>query len=64
MTEPRKWEDLNAIITVPQMQKFLGVGKQAAYDLCHRQDFKAAQIIGSRTIRISRDELRRWFESN
>jgi hypothetical protein len=58
----RSWESLPAVMTAAQLQKFLHIGKQAAYELCHRADFKAARIIGAKSIRISRDELRRWFE--
>jgi hypothetical protein len=62
MNNPQKWEDLPAIMTVAQMRRFLIINKKAAYELCHRADFKAARIIGTRSIRISTEGLRRWFE--
>ena len=40
----------------------LGIGLNAAYSLCHREDFPAIRI-GERRIVIPADAFRRWLDT-
>jgi excisionase family DNA binding protein len=56
----RNAEDLPAILTVEQVQRFLRVSRQKAYEIVHQSGFPAIRF--GRVIRVPREALMRWLE--
>jgi excisionase family DNA binding protein len=52
-------QSLPAILTVEQLQDFLGISRPKAYELVHTKGFPAIRI--GRTIRVPREALMRWI---
>ena len=57
---PTEWDSLPLVLSLAQVQQVLGIGRDAAYALAHRQDFPVLRV-GRRLI-VSRDALRAWLE--
>ena len=57
---PTDWDNLPLVLSLPQVQQVLGIGRDGVYALAHRQDFPALRV-GRRMI-VSRDALRAWLE--
>jgi excisionase family DNA binding protein len=53
--------ELPLVLTIPDLQRVLGISRVTAYELVHRQDFPAVRI--GRCIRIPRESLLRWLTS-
>jgi excisionase family DNA binding protein len=47
------------VLTVPEMAKYLDIGKDQAYTLANRADFPAFKI--GKQIRVSLDGLKAWI---
>lgn len=58
--ELKQASELPPLLTVPQLAKFLNVGRNAAYEQCHRNGFPVIRI--GRQLRIPRDALLRWLD--
>ncbi|WP_018756908.1 helix-turn-helix domain-containing protein [Paenibacillus terrigena] len=56
----RKKEDLPEVMTVADIQKFLGIGKVQAYDLVKSGKFHVVHV--GRRIIISRNGFLKWFD--
>lgn len=54
------WEKIPAVLGVLEVAEILGIGRNTAYNLFHREDFPARRI--GKSFRISRDAFRRWLE--
>ena len=54
-------EELPAILTVAQVQRFLGISRAKAYELVHMAGFPAVRL--GRVIRVPREALMRWVET-
>lgn len=55
-----KKEDLPEVMTVADIQKFLGIGKVQAYELVKSKKFHVVNV--GRRIIISRDVFLKWFD--
>lgn len=51
--------EIPAILTVPQLADFLGIGRNAAYDLVHSNQLQVIKI--GRTIRIPRHAVLQYL---
>ena len=51
---------LPAILTVEQLQDFLGISRPKAYELVHTKGFPTVRL--GRAIRVPREALMRWLE--
>lgn len=52
-------DDLPPVLKVEDIQKFLTIGRNQAYDLCNSGQFHVVKI--GRSIKIPRDSFVRWF---
>lgn len=50
---------MNEILSVPEMAKYLGISKNAAYMLCRSKNFPVLRI-GKKLLKISLPELQKW----
>lgn len=50
------------LLTVPELARQLQIGKNTAYELCHRRDFPAVKI--GRAVRINKAGLQGWLNEN
>lgn len=55
------WDDIPEIFDVKTLAKFLGIGTNSAYDLCHRADFPTVYI--GKMMRITKVGLEEWLRS-
>jgi len=53
------WDNLPVTLTVPEAAKVLNIGLRQTYELAQLKDFPARRF--GRSVRISRDGLRRWM---
>src|SRR5438128_354113 len=53
--------DIPAVLTVRQLAAFLHIGRNAAYEQCHRPGFPAIRI--GKQLRIPRDALLNWLNA-
>ena len=53
-------QSLPAILTVEQLQDFLGISRPKAYELVHTKGFPTVRI--GRAIRVPREALMRWID--
>jgi excisionase family DNA binding protein len=53
--------DLPLLLTVQDLADLLHVGRNAAYEQCHRPGFPAVRI--GKQLRIPRDALVRWLDT-
>ncbi len=61
MTEIFKnYDDLPAMLSVPQLANFMGISRAGAYELAHQQDFPSLKI-GTRIV-IPKDKLLLWID--
>ena len=51
---------LPVILTVDQLQKYLGISRQKAYELTHVEGFPALRF--GRSIRVPRAALEQWIQ--
>ncbi|MCL6455092.1 MAG: helix-turn-helix domain-containing protein [Alicyclobacillus sp.] len=56
------WDALPVVLTVKQAAEILGMGLRQTYELAHLEGFPARRF--GRSVRISRDGLRRWMEGS
>jgi len=50
------------LLTPPQLAALWQIGKNTAYELCHREDFPCVRI--GRSIRINRSQLQSWLDKH
>lgn len=62
MTE-KEFEELPIMLTVADVQKVLGIGKNAAYELIYQKNFPVLKL-GERKIRIPKNAFVDWIRSN
>ncbi len=62
MTE-KEFEMLPMMLTVSDVQKVLGIGRNAAYELIYQKNFPVLRL-GERKIRIPKDKLIAWIQAN
>jgi excisionase family DNA binding protein len=62
MTE-EEFNDLPMILKVSDIQKVLGIGKNAAYELVYQKNFPVLKL-GERKIRIPKDRFVEWIKAN
>lgn len=55
--------DLNTLLTVPEMAKVLRIGRNAAYELVYQKNFPVLRL-GPKKIRIPKGELLDWIKKN
>jgi excisionase family DNA binding protein len=53
-------ESLPPIMTVADVQDYLGISRQTAYELVHQPDFPTLRL--GRLIKIPKDAFLRWIE--
>lgn len=58
--EYKSIDELPYVITVPQLARFLGIGRNNAYDLVNRGEIRTVKI--GRTIRIPKSALIEFIE--
>jgi excisionase family DNA binding protein len=61
MSYSKRAHDYPAVLTVQQLADFLNIGRNAAYEQCHRPGFPALRI--GKQLRIPRDALLRWLDA-
>jgi excisionase family DNA binding protein len=51
-------------LTISELQQYLGISRNAAYELAHRRDFPAFRAGANNTgsIRVPLDKLQQWVE--
>lgn len=56
------WEGagLPPVLTVPEVARYLRIGKTMAYELTKREDFLAVRV--GRAVRVPRDSFLQWLE--
>ena len=54
-------EDLPEVMTIKELQQFLKIGRNSAYDLVNRKEFKVLRV--GKSIRINKVEFLRWFDN-
>lgn len=54
-------EELPEVMKIEDLQKFLKIGRNSAYDLVARNEFKVLRV--GKNIRINRTEFLRWFDA-
>lgn len=57
-------EELPAVLKVGELQKFLRIGRNQAYNLCKRKDFYPSFKVGDKSVRISKKHLLEWLKEN
>lgn len=62
MTE-EEFNKLPMMLTVPDVQKVLNIGKNAAYELIYQKNFPVLRL-GERKIRIPKNDFLSWIKSN
>lgn len=55
-------EDMNELLTVKELQDYLGVGRSKAYEIVNAPDFPVLRI--GRNIRVPKDLLEEWIIEN
>ena len=54
-------EELPEVMTIEELQQFLKIGRNSAYDLVNRKEFKVLRV--GKSIRINKAEFLRWFDN-
>ena len=54
-------EELPEVMTIQELQQFLKIGRNSAYDLVNRKEFKVLRV--GKSIRINKAEFLRWFDN-
>lgn len=54
-------EELPEVMTIKELQQFLKIGRNSAYDLVNRKEFKVLRV--GKSIRINKAEFLRWFDN-
>lgn len=54
--------DLPAVLTIPEVAQLLRISRGAAYQLARRGELPGTVKLG-RTLRVHRDTVLRWLES-
>ncbi|TDA67705.1 MAG: DNA-binding protein [Clostridia bacterium] len=54
------WDDLPLLLRVEDVAKLLQIGRNSAYDLCHRRGFPVVRV--GRIFRVPKDGLKKWLE--
>lgn len=62
MTE-KQFDELPMMLTVADVQKALGIGKNAAYELIYQKNFPVLKL-GERKIRVPKSAFVDWIKSN
>ena len=47
-------------MTIKEVQQFLKIGRNSAYDLINRKEFRVLRV--GKSIRINRADFLRWFD--
>lgn len=55
-------QELPPILQVTDIQKYLGIGKNQAYDLCNSGQFHVVKI--GRLIKVKREVFMKWLDGN
>lgn len=58
----RSMDELPSVLSVKELQTFLGISRSGAYQLLHREDFPTLNIA-SRLL-VTKDGLKKWIEQN
>ena len=58
--EYRSFQDLPLVLSVPQLAKLLGIGRNAAYDMVNSGSIRSVKI--GRTIRIPKSAVEEFIE--
>ena len=53
-------EELPEVMTIKEVQQFLKIGRNSAYDLVNRKEFRVLRV--GKSIRINRADFLRWFD--
>ena len=56
----RSMDELPSVLSVKELQTFLGISRAGAYQLLHREDFPTLNIA-SRLL-VTKDGLKKWIE--
>lgn len=59
----KEFEELPIMLTVADIQKVLGIGRNSAYELIYQKNFPILKL-GERKIRIPKDRFLEWIRSN
>lgn len=54
-------EELPEVMTIKEVKQFLKIGRNSAYDLVNRKEFKVLRV--GKSIRINKVEFLRWFDN-
>ena len=54
-------EELPEVMTIKELQQFLKIGRNSAYDLVNRKEFKVLRV--GKSIRINKAEFLKWFDN-
>ena len=54
-------EELPEVMTIKELQQFLKIGRNSAYDLVNRKEFKVLRV--GKRISINKAEFLRWFDN-
>ena len=54
-------EELPEVMTIKELQQFLKIGRNSAYDLVNRKEFKVLRV--GKSIRINKVEFLRLFDN-
>ena len=53
-------EELPEVMTIKDVKQFLKIGRNSAYDLVNRKEFRVLRV--GKSIRINRADFLRWFD--
>lgn len=53
-------EELPEVMTIKEVKQFLKIGRNSAYDLVNRKEFRVLRV--GKSIRINRADFLRWFD--
>lgn len=57
-------KELPDVLKVDELQDFLRIGRNQAYNLCKRKDFYPSFKVGDKSVRISKKQLLEWLKEN
>ena len=58
----KNYDELPGVLSVKELQAFLGISRAGAYQLLHRRDFPMLHVA-SRLL-VAKDKLLVWMEQN
>ena len=58
----KNYDELPGVLSVKELQAFLGISRAGAYQLLHRQDFPTLHVAPR--LLVAKDKLLVWMEQN